>query len=169
MPNPMSKLPLRREDLTAGATGAAAGLAASVVQTGVGFAIDRVLLPPGHDNNIAPRLVDRLGRRVGHHTPSAFEWAAGAAFHFGYGLGWGALFGVVRSRVRAPGLLLGGVLGGILYLVAFSRAGFGTRTGTEAPPDQRPWQKQVSLVSVAMTYALALALLFDRLPALPRR
>jgi hypothetical protein len=165
----MSMLSPRRQDLTAGATGAAAGLAASFVQTGVGLMLDRVLLPPNHDNNIAPRLVDRVAGRAGHHTPSAFDWAAGTAFHLGYGLGWGALFGVVQARVRAPGLLLGGALGGLLYLLAFSRAGFGTRTGAEAPPDQRPWQKQVSLVSVAMTYALALALLFDRLPALGDR
>jgi hypothetical protein len=162
-------LSIRRQDLAAGVSGAAAGLAASVVQTGVGLALDRLLLPHGHDNNIAPRLVDRVARRAGHHTPSAVDWAMGTAFHLGYGVGWGALFGVIRRRSRAPGLLLGGALGAVLYGLAFSRVGFGTQAGAEAPPDARPWQKQVSLVSVAMAYALALALLFDRLPAAPRR
>jgi hypothetical protein len=162
-------LALRRQDLAAAGSGAAAGLAASVVQTGVGLALDRLLLPHGHDNNIAPRLVDRVARRAGHHTPSAIDWAMGTAFHLGYGLGWGALFGVVRRRSRAPGLLLGSALGALLYGLAFSRVGLGTQTGAEAPPEERPWQKQVSLVSVAMAFALALALLFDRLPAVPRR
>jgi ribose/xylose/arabinose/galactoside ABC-type transport system permease subunit len=165
----VSALGIRSSDLAAGATGAVAGLIASVVQVGVGWTLDAVLNPPGHDNNIAPRLVDRATRIAGKRPNGVLDWVLGTAFHFGYGLGWGTLFGVLRQRLRLPSLLLGTAMGGAIYLVGFSRAGWGTLTGTESHPERRPWQKQASLISVAMTYALCVALLFDRLPSPPRR
>ena len=153
----------RRSYLDAGATGLVAGTLASGVQTLVGWTIDQTLLPRGQDNNIAPRFVDRSARQVGLRPPPAVDWILGTLFHFGYGMVWGVAFGLVRCWSRVPSLALGGGLGGLLYLLAFSRIGIGTKTGTEQQPERRPWQKQVSLVSVAVAYALSLPLIFDRL------
>src|SRR5579884_1702481 len=159
--------PLRRADLDAATSGAKAGAIASVVQVALGWLLDQLLLPPGHDNNIAPRLVDRAAARAGQDTHPLLDWILGSVFHFGYGLGWGALFGLLRRHLPLPSLALGSAMGGAIYLIAFSRAGVGTRTGSEAHPDRRPWQKQVSLLSVAMGYALSVAVVFDRLPGRP--
>jgi hypothetical protein len=66
-------------------------------------------------------------------------------------------------------------LGVVLYLVEFTGFGVGPRTQTEQTPERRPWQKQVSLISVVTTYVLSLAMFFDRLtrrqhaPSPPRR
>ena len=79
--------------LAAGATGALAGTVACVAQTLVGVVLNTVLLPPGHDNNIAPRLVHHSARKAGHHTPPAVDWLLGTLFHVGYGIGWGAFSG----------------------------------------------------------------------------
>ena len=157
----MSHRPIDQTPRQAAAAGLLAGLAASTVQSAIGFFIDRALLPTRHDNNIAPRLVHRSSRRVGYRSSPAQDWLLGVLFHFFYGAGWGALYGPVRAHLRAPRLALGGALGGLLYLLAFSRIGLGTRTGTEEPPDRRPLHKQLALVAVAFTDASALARLYD--------
>jgi hypothetical protein len=155
--------PKSQSYVAAGATGALAGTVACIVQTLVGATLNAVLLPRGHDNNIAPRLVHQSARKAGHHTSPAVDWLLGTLFHVGYGIGWGGIFGVVRRWSNWPSLLLGSALGGLLYLLEFTSFGVGPQTGTEQPPEQRPWQKQVSLVSVVLTYALCLAIVFDRL------
>jgi hypothetical protein len=149
--------------------GALAGTLAATVQVAVGWLLDRWLLPRGHDNNIAPRLVNRTLRRTRHRTNAVREWVLGTLFHYGYGLGWGALFGILRRRSRLPNPVLGGLLGSAIYALAFSEVGVGTATGTERHPRRRPWQKQVSLVTVALTYAFSLAAFFARFERRGRR
>jgi hypothetical protein len=129
----------------------------------VGGVLDRMLLPRGHDNNIAPRLINRVARKTGHHSPAALDWLLGTAFHLAYGISWGIAFGLVRRWSPLPSLPLAGLFGGAIYIGAFSRFGAATQTGTERKPRDRPWQKHVSLVSVALTYALCLGVLYDRL------
>ena len=159
----MISQPKSQSYLAAGATGALAGTIACIVQTLVGATLSAVLLPPGHDNNIAPRLVHQSARKAGHHTSPAVDWLLGTLFHVGYGIGWGSIFGVVRRWSGLPSLILGSALGGLLYLMEFTGFGVGPKTGTEQPPEHRPWQKQVSLVAVVLTYTLSLAAVFDRL------
>jgi hypothetical protein len=145
------------------ALGAAAGLGATAVQTTLGLAIDKLLLPDGHDNNVAPRLVNRLFRRSGLADDAARDWTMGTVFHFGYAVSWGAVYALARRWSGLPGLVLGPAFAGLLYLLAFSRLGGATLTEAERPPDQRPWGKQASLVAIASSYALAVAVLMDRL------
>lgn len=149
--------------------GALTGVFASTFQVAVGWALDRWLLPSGHDSNIAPRLVNRVLRRTGRRPGLIRAWVLGTLFHFGYGIGWGALFGVLRRRLDFPPLALGGLLGSVIYLLAFSEVGAGTKTGTERNPRRRPWQKQVSLVAVSFAYSLSLAGLFAGVERRARR
>jgi hypothetical protein len=139
------------------ARGAVAGILGSVVQVGVGFALDKLLLPPRQHNNIAPRLVKRLAQGTGRRGHAPRDWTFGTLFHLGYGAGWGALLGLARRRTGASPLSLGVVGGGLIYLAAFSHIGVGTLTATEPPPNARGWRKQASLVAVASTFALATA------------
>ena len=152
-----------RSYVGAGTIGAGAGAIASIVQAAVGAVLNQTLLPPGHDNNIAPRFINRTARKTGHRSSPVQDWFLGTVFHFAYGMGWGALFGVARKWSRLPSLPLAGLIGGAIYLVAFSSFGAGTKTDTERQPRERPWQKQVSLIAVDLTYALSLAVLYDQL------
>lgn len=143
--------------------GALAGLAASGAQSAIGFVIDRALLPPEHDNNISPRLINRTGRKLGLRTHPIVEWVLGVGFHFGYGLGWGVLYALTRERFRVPPPALGGAFGGLIYLVAFSPIGIGTRTRTEEHPRRRDLPKQLDLLAIPFAYALPLAFLYEQL------
>jgi hypothetical protein len=155
--------------LAAGRTGAIAGLVAGTVQPAVGWAIDQVFLPRGHDNNIAPRLVNRSVRRAGHPSHPVLDWVGGTLFHYAYGAGWGAAYGVARRASRLPPLALGGIFAGLIYLLAFSQVGVGTQTGAEQHPDRRPWCKQASLVAVVLAYVVSLVVAYDRLAPRARR
>lgn len=141
--------------------GAAAGVIAATVQVVVGWVLSQTLLPAGHDNNISPRFVNRLIHERGKRTNPLVDWLLGTLFHYGYGIGWGLVFGLLKRWTRLPSLPLGGLIGWLIYLLAFSRAGAGTKTHTEQHPRHRPWHKQVSLVSVAFTFALSLAATYD--------
>lgn len=121
--------------------------------------LDRMFLPRGHDNNIAPRLVERNAEHFGYAAQPVRDWSLGTVFHVGYGMGWGVLMGVAQQRLRLPWPLLGTLAGALIYTAAFSRIGAGTLTGTEKPPEERPWRKQVSLVTVALTFAFVEAAL----------
>jgi hypothetical protein len=143
------------------ARGAVAGILGSVVQVGVGFAIDKLLLPPKQHNNIAPRLVKRLAQWTGRHGSAPRDWALGTLFHLGYAAGWGALTGLTRHLTGAGPLPVGGVGGALIYLAAFSPTGVGTLTRTEPPPRARGWRKQLSLVAVSSVFALSTALIDD--------
>lgn len=142
--------------------GALAGGAGSVIQSGIGLLLDRALLPRRQHNNIAPRLIKRLGQLSGRGENAPRDWTLGALFHVSYGLGWGAIMGVAR-RLGMPPLPLGALTGGLIYLVAFSNGGVGTRTATEPPPGMRGWRKQASLIAVAWGYAFATAYLDEML------
>lgn len=143
--------------------GAVAGILGSMVQTGVGLALDKLLLPPRQHNNIAPRLLKRLAQWTGRGGDAPRDWTLGTLFHLGYGASWGALIGLKRRLTGAPPVPLGGVGAALVYAVAFSSRGGGTLTLTEPPPRFRGWRKQASLVAVSTAFALATAWLDDRL------
>jgi hypothetical protein len=147
----------------AATTGALAGIAAGTIQVLVGLLIEKLLLPPGEDNEISPRLVDRLLKRAHKPTSPLLDWLLGTVFHFAYGAGWGALYGVARRWSDLPHPFLAAVTGWMIYLAAFSRIGLGTRTKTEQHPRRRPWQKQVSLIAVAWTFAASTAAVYRSL------
>lgn len=149
-------------DVRAAGAGAFAGFLACLVQVIVGWFLDRFFLPRGHDNNIAPRFVNRVFRRSGRRANPVRDWVLGTLFHLGYGLGWGTLFGMARRWSGLPSWVLASAAGLLIYLAAFSGLGAGTRTGTEHKPERRPWRKQFSLVAVALTYVITLAWTFDR-------
>jgi hypothetical protein len=145
------------------ARGAVAGVMGSIVQTGVGLACDKFLLPPKQHNNIAPRLIKRLAQWTGRRGSAPRDWSLGTLFHLGYGAGWGALLGLARQLTGAGPLPLGGLGGALVYLAAFSPKGVGTLTLTEPPPRARGWRKQASLIAVSSAFALVTALLDHRL------
>src|SRR5688572_4281819 len=145
------------------ARGAVAGVLGSIVQTGVGLAFDKLLLPPKQHNNIAPRLIKRLAQWTGRRGSAPRDWTLGTLFHLGYGAGWGALLGVARDLSGAGPLTLGGIGGALVYLAAFSHRGVGTLTFTEPPLRARSRRKQASLVAVSSAFALSTALLDARL------
>jgi hypothetical protein len=140
-----------------------AGVLGSVIQVGVGLALDKVLLPPKQHNNIAPRLIKRLAQWTGRRGSAPRDWTLGTLFHLGYGAGWGALLGVARELSDARPLPLGGAGSALVYLAAFSPRGVGTLTLTEPPPRARGWRKQASLIAVSSAFALSTAILDDRL------
>jgi hypothetical protein len=137
--------------------GAAAGIVGSLIQVGVGLALDRLVLPPRQHNNIAPRLIKRLAQWTGRRGNAARDWTLGTLFHLGYGAGWGALLGVGRAATDAPPSAPTASGGALVYAAAFSSKGGGTLTLTEPPPAIRGWRKQVSLVAVSSAFALATA------------
>ena len=149
-----------RETLT---WGAAAGLVGATIQVAVGWLLDRLLLPPGQHNNIAPRLVKRLAQKRGETADPVRDWTLGTLFHFGYGVSWGCLYALARRWSSLPGLLLGGAMGLVIYLLAFSRVGAGTHSDTEPHPRHRTWRKQACLVAVAWTFGFNTAAAYDRL------
>jgi len=143
-------------------TGVAAGVIGSAIQVTVGLLIDKLLLPPEHDNNIAPRFIRRIFQKKGESPNLARDWTLGTLFHVGYGVAWGSAFGLVR-RSGIPSPFIGGAMGLLIYLLAFSRIGAGTKTGTEVHPERRDWRKQLSLLTVGWTYSMSTALIYDRL------
>jgi hypothetical protein len=149
--------------LRSAGVGASAGIIGSVVQVAVGLVIDKCLLPPRHDNNIAPRLVTRLFQKRGQPANRVRDWTLGTLFHFVYGIGWGCAFGLARRAFGIPSPLLGGAMGLLIYLLAFSGVGAGTQTGTETHPRHRNRGKQLSLIVVAGTFAMSTAAIYDRL------
>jgi hypothetical protein len=160
--------PARRRLLETATHGAVAGAAGSVVQAAMGYLIDRLLLPRGHDNNIAPRLSSRLFQRSGHAPHPVRDWLLGTLFHELYGASWGVLEAVSAERLRVPAPVLAAPLSALIYLLAFSRFGVGTLTGTERHPDHRHPGKQASLIAVSASFAIATSLVlsaWDHRPA----
>ena len=139
--------------------GAVAGVAGSIVQAATGYLIDRALLPRGHNNNIAPRLFSRLFQQSGQAPNPRRDWLVGTLFHELYGAGWGILQAVAADRLRIPPFVLAPPLSGLIYLLAFSRFGLGTLTGTERHPDRRDPRKQGSLLTVTAVFPVATGLL----------
>src|SRR5919202_7069356 len=153
------KTPSARRPLLETAThGAVAGLAGSLVQAAIGYLIDRALLPREHNNNMAPRLFARLFQRSGQAPHPVRDWLLGAIFHELYGVGWGVLQAVAADRLRVPAPALAPPLSGLIYLLAFSRIGVGTLTGTERHPDRRHPGKQGALLTVAVVFPVATGL-----------
>jgi hypothetical protein len=158
MPLPPNTPPGRRPLLQTATRGAVAGLTGSIVQAGIGYLIDRALLPRGHNNNIAPRLFSRLFQRAGRAPQPVRDWLFGTIFHGLYGVSWGVLQAVLADRLRIPAAVLAPPLTGLIYLVAFSRFGIGTLTGTERDPDHRYGGKEASLLAVGAVFSIATSL-----------
>ena len=143
--------------------GAAAGMVGSVVQAAIGKTEEIAFLPDGEDSNIAPRLMDRLGRRVGYDPSPAAEWALGTMFHVGYGAAWGALYALARERHPIDPWVGGAVMGAVIYGITFPRWGGAVKTRTERPPRRRSWAMEVVAASVTLGFGLPTALTYERL------
>ena len=153
--------------LRSAGAGALAGFIASVVQVTVGLGIDKLLLPPEHNNNIAPRLITRIFQRQGEPPNTARDWFLGTLFHIGYGVTWGVIFGLVRRWTRIPAPLVSVAVGLSIYLIAFSKIGAGPKTGAEVHPKYRDPRKQFSLIAIVTTFVLTTTGAYERLSARP--
>lgn len=143
--------------------GAAAGMAASVVQVVVGKAEQWLFLPGGETPDFAPRLVDRAFQRVYSRASAPVKWTLGTVFHLGYGALWGAVYGVAQQRLRLHPLLTGAGLGLLIYGITFPRWGAAVRFGVERPPQARTRRMTLVAASVAMAYGLAVGAFYRRL------
>ncbi len=142
--------------------GACIGIAAAVPQAIVGKAEDLLILPDHENADIAPRFMRRLAHLSGSHLSPVAQWVLGTLFHFAYGAGWGSAYAVVTPR-RLPPPLGGAILGALIYMLAFSRVGAGTLTGSERPPRARTFRLMLTHWSVALTYSFITAYLCDAL------
>jgi hypothetical protein len=143
--------------------GAAAGVAGTLVQTMLGKAEERALLPPWEDSNIAPRFMNRLARDVGLTLPASAEWVLGTAFHLGYGVTWGALYAAARERLHPHPVAGGLALGALIYGITFPRWGGAVQTQTERPPEHRTRAMEFVAASVTLGYGLATALAYEKI------
>lgn len=141
--------------------GSAAGLGASVVQVMIGKAEEIVLLSPGEDSNIAPRLMARLAEDVGKDLSENETWALGTAFHLCYSAFWGAAYATARERYPVPPLVGGGLLGALIYGITFPRWGGAVQTDTERPPEARSDEMTVVAVSVALGFGITTAYFYE--------
>lgn len=150
------------------AAGAAAGCIGSTVQAGIGKTLEKLILPPHEDADIAPRMVKSLARQAGVELTPAEKWVAGTIFHYGYGAGWGTAYSLVRERVAVSPAVGGGVMGGIIYGITFPRWGLATQTETERPPRRRSAAMELVAVAVAVGFGLVTARAYEGLRPKPR-
>lgn len=143
--------------------GAAAGVVGSIVQAAIGKTEEIAFLPEREDSNLAPRLVDRLARRVGYDPSPAAEWALGTAFHLGYGATWGALYSLARERRPLDPWAGGAAMAAVIYGITFPRWGGAVQTGTERPPRRRSWGMEAVAASVTLGFGLSTALTYERI------
>jgi hypothetical protein len=143
--------------------GAGAGFLGTLPQTAIGKIEDRLFLPPEENADIAPRLVHRVAERVGVDLPNPAKWVLGTIYHVGYGGVLGAAYALVRERRPTHPLLGGLLLGGFIYGITFTRWGAGTRLGAERPPGVRTRRMTVVDWSVALTFGIATALIYERM------
>lgn len=141
--------------------GSAAGLGASVIQVMIGKAEEILLLPPGEDSNIAPRLMARLAEDVGEDLSDEEKWALGTAFHLGYAVFWGAAYAAARERYPVSPLVGGGLLGSLIYGITFTRWGGAVQTDTERPPEERSDEMTVVAASVALSFGITTAYFYE--------
>ena len=148
---------------TALAAGALAGMAAAAVQAAVGKSYERLLLPPGEDSDLAPRLVHRAAEEAGHDASRAEAWTAGTLFHFGYGAFWGTAYAAVRERWTVPPPLGGALLGGLIYAITFPPWGGAVQTGTVAPPGRRSSRMTGFAAAATLSFGLTTAFTYEAL------
>ena len=145
------------------ARGAVAGVAASLIQAGIGKTEEKLFLPPWEDSNFAPRFMHRLAQDVGVDLPESGKWALGTVFHLGYGAFWGMVYAAIRERRPVDPLIGGSMLGGFIYAITFPRWGGAVQTQTERPPEARTKAMEFVAVSVTIGYGLAVATLNESL------
>jgi hypothetical protein len=143
--------------------GAVAGMAASVVQAGVGASESIAFLPDGENANLAPRLMARVAGRLGGDLDGVERWTLGTLYHLGYGAGWGVLYAAARERTGVPPLLGGALLGGLIYTITFPRWGGGVQLDAERPPGVRSRRMEVVLASVTLSFGLTSAFVYEGL------
>lgn len=145
------------------ALGVTAGMTASAVQAAVGKSYDRLLLPPGEDSDLAPRLVHRIAEEAGEHASRAEAWSAGTLFHFGYGAFWGAAYAAARERWAVPPLVGGALLAGGIYAITFPPWGGAVQTGTVRPPGRRSSRMTGFAAAATLSFGLTTALAYEAL------
>lgn len=142
--------------------GIGSGLAAGVLQVMVGKAEEKLLLPPGEDADIAPRLVRRLAEGVGERVSPPTAWVLGTAFHFGYAAFWGAVYALARERFRFSPVVGGAILGGLIYGITFPSWGGAVQTEVERPPEVRSRRMTFVALSVAAAFGMSTAMVYER-------
>ena len=150
----LSQRPIKR--------GIEAALLASVPQVLLPKVEERLLLGPGEDADLGPRLVERVAHMTRRPLREDTKWLAASAFHFGYSMLWGILYALAFRRWR-PHPLLGGVtLASVIWGITFPRWGGAVLTGTERPPERRSWRQELVLATAALTFGLGTALFYGR-------
>jgi hypothetical protein len=147
--------------------GVAAGLFAGIPQVLLVQVLEKVLGLRDDRADIGPRFVGRLARQTGRSAPASVRWIVAALFHFAYSASWGALYGLVDRWFRPPPVASAAGLTGLIYLLAFSKWGGGTRTGTEPPPRRRGTRDWIHVLSAPTSYTVSLALAYEWLRGRP--
>jgi hypothetical protein len=150
----LSRRPIKR--------GIEAGLLASVPQVLLPKVEERLLMRRGEDADLGPRFVERVARLFRLRLREDTKWLAASAFHFGYATVWGALYALAYRRWRPRPLVGGAALGSLIYAITFPHWGGAVLTGTEPPPPERSWRRELVLATAALTFALGTALLYGR-------
>lgn len=143
------------------ADGAVAGCVASTGQAAIGKGLEKLVLPPHEDADIAPRMMKALGKRFGKKPSPPQKWLLGTLFHYAYGAGWGAAYALVRERTEVDPLVGGGTMGALIYGITFPRWGVATLTGTERPPRRRTARMEFVAASVAIGFGVMAAQVYE--------
>lgn len=143
--------------------GAVSGLVATLVQTAIGKVEEKAFLPPWEDSNIAPRLVDRVLKRLDIDPSLATEWVLGTAYHLSYGASWGVGYAAVRERRPVHPLVGGALLGGVIYGVTFTRWGGAVQMDVERHPRRRTPAMELVAASVTLGFGLSTAFAYEYL------
>ena len=144
--------------------GIEAGVLASVPQVLIPKLEERTLLKGRESADLGPRFVQTLARHAGHPLREDTKWIAASAFHFGYATFWGALYGLAHERWHMRPWAGGLTMAALIHLITFPSWGGAVLTGTEAPPEDRPWRLELVFATAPLVFGLGTALLYGRGP-----
>lgn len=137
--------------------GCVAALLASIPQVLVTQLVTRLVGLPAEQAEIGPRFVQRLADRIERPTAPLVHWLVAGVFHFAYAAGWGVLYGQIQRRRRLSAIAGGLLMAAVIYLLAFSRIGGATQTGSEPHPERRRRKEFVVHLTPALTFSLLTA------------